>query len=45
MIAVLHRGGPANECGVPKFRREYVRNFVSADLTKELKKNLHVNFD
>ena len=45
MIAVLHRGGPANDYGVPKFRREYVRNFVSADLTKKFKKILHVNLD
>ena len=39
MIAVLHRGGPANDYGVPKFRREYVRNFVSSDLTNILKNN------
>ena len=34
MITVLHRGGSANGFGVPLFWREYTRNFISEDLTK-----------
>ena len=35
MITALHRIGPANDYVVPLFWREYTRNFISADLTKE----------
>ena len=31
MITVLHRGGPANDYGVPGFWREHTRNVISAD--------------
>ena len=31
MITVSHRGGPANDYGVPEFWREHTRNVISAD--------------
>ena len=31
-VLVLHRGGPANDYGVPGFWRESTRNFFSANL-------------
>ena len=43
MITVLHKGGPANDYGVPRFWREYyTKNFISADFTEMTARHIYV---
>ena len=35
MITVLHRGGLANDYGIPLILGYYIRNIISKDLTKK----------